>query len=278
MTHLDELDYKFEVIIVENGSTDATPKFIDLLLKSYIQLRAIELPEACLGRALREGFLAAKGKKIIYFPIDFSIPLEFIDKSIVLLDENDIVVGSKRVKSELDKRSLTRRLSSKAFHRLAKLLLGTTLSDTTCVKAYRRDILQHIIDLAPYRSAIYETELLVKAEKIGYKLIEIPVSVVDYRRSREKLMRKILYKFQDLISVKINMISIIIGIFLGLMGLTIIPLMFLRFLLTKTILIDPYLVITAIIILLSGIQLTFFGILSSLILKMREEINGKNIL
>ena len=95
--YLDENLDQYEIILVENGSSDNTETVAAQLCAEYPQVRSFSLPEPCLGEALKTGVINARFEKIVYYPIDLSVNLDFIETSVKLLDRNDIVVGSKRL-------------------------------------------------------------------------------------------------------------------------------------------------------------------------------------
>jgi hypothetical protein len=97
-------------------SEDETPQIAKSLAKEFDSVVSLSLPEACLAEALKLGVQAARGEKIVYFPIDLSVDLGFIPESVRLLEVFDAVVGSKRLASDLDRRPFARRLTSRAYH------------------------------------------------------------------------------------------------------------------------------------------------------------------
>src|SRR5437879_3567686 len=92
-------DEPFEVIVCENGSTDRTPEVARSLEAQYPVIRVLRAPDADYGRALREGFLAARGEVVANFDVDY-IDLEFLRAALALLASPDgpaMVVASKRI-------------------------------------------------------------------------------------------------------------------------------------------------------------------------------------
>ena len=88
----------FELLIIENGSTDGTSAIADSLATSFPEVRAEHRPTADYGRALRAGLLSARGEVVVNFDTDF-FDLDFLDAAVARVDEPNgpaIVVGSKR--------------------------------------------------------------------------------------------------------------------------------------------------------------------------------------
>jgi glycosyltransferase involved in cell wall biosynthesis len=270
---LRSLAEDFEIILVENGSVDDTHGIAEALAERYREVKLLTLPEAGLGEALKLGFKKALGEKIVYFPMDLSVEPEFITQSLRLLEEYDIVVGSKRLGSGLDGRPLSRRLASMAFHGLVRGLSGTFLSDTTCAKAYRGSRVRGLLDLVPSGSRVFETELLLEAEKKGLRIKEVPVRVVERRRSRQPLGAKVMSKLEDLLSSKLDVLAIAIGVPVFASGIIwLIILAASKLVSSQAGFINPYSFLASMLLVISGFQIVFFGLLANLILQMRREM------
>ncbi len=272
---MKSLGQPFEMIIVENGSVDDTPIVAEALSTRFRDIRCLTLPDASLGEALKLGMTSATGDKVLYYPLDLSVDLTFIPKSVRLLDDYDLVVASKRRGD--DRRPLMRRVASIVYHRLVKILYGTQLSDTTCAKAYRRTAVNGLLDGLTGESRVFETELLVEAEKRGMRIAELPVSVVEKRSSREKLSKKVETKLEDLISAKLDRVSLLSGAQLMLAGFAWLAILGFEKLASPLAgFINPYSFIAAVVLLLGGFQITTFGLLSRLMLQVRGEVARAN--
>lgn len=263
-----------EIVICENGSSDETAEITAELADEFEDIEFLTLSEPNLAEALKEGFKAARGEKVVYFPIDLSINLDFIPTSVRLLNDFDVVIGSKRLAADLDQRSLMRRVSSRAYHGMVRRFFGVELTDTTCVKAYRRDKILSIIDRVPTTSRIFETELIVEAQREGFNIVEFPVSVEEHRPSRERLGQKIQGKLEDLLSARLDLISLYVGVplfvggFLAILYLTLEKLLFA----SRGGFINPYSFLLSMLLVISGFQIVTFGLLTNLILQIRREV------
>jgi hypothetical protein len=205
--------------------------------------------------------------------MDLSVEPEFITQSLRLLDEYDIVVGSKRLGSGLDGRPLSRRLASMAFHGLVRGLSGTSLSDTTCAKAYRGSLVRGLLDLVPSGSRVFETELLLEAEKKGLRIKEVPVRVVERRRSRQPLGAKVRSKLEDLLSSRLDVLALAIGVPVFASGMIwLIILAASKLISSEAGFLNPYSFLASMLLVISGFQIIFFGLLANLILQMRREV------
>jgi glycosyltransferase involved in cell wall biosynthesis len=274
MQYANGITDNYEILICENGSVDNTLHIAKKLAKNYANISFISLPFASLGTAIKKGICASKYGKTISFPLDLSVNLSFIDESIKLLEEYDVVTGSKRLSRGLDGRSIIRTVPSHIYHFLVRKFFSLSLSDTTCVKGFRKDAISKLLNRIPGSSNIFETELLIEAEKEGYKIKEIPVVVKEFRRSREGLFKKIGRKLEDLLSIRLDMISLVIGASLFVMGSIIMfYLIFEKVFITQEAgFLDPYSFLVSMLLIISGFQLLIFGLSAALLLQIRKEM------
>lgn len=182
----------FEVIIAENGSSDDTFREAEQLAAEFPEVSVLTWPHPDYGLALRQGFLAATGDTVVNMDVDF-VDLEFMDRAIGLLDSGGlaIVVGSKRTAGAEDRRSLARRVITAGFSLVLKLGFGLKISDTHGIKALRRAPLNPLVEACRFGKDLFDTELVIRAERAGLGVAEIPVVVTDTRPPRTSIARRI---------------------------------------------------------------------------------------
>lgn len=184
---------QFEVVIVENGSTDATLRKARVLEAEIPEVNVISLPHADYGRALRAGLLAAEGDLVFNFDVDY-FDLEFLADAAILLSgpaAPAIVVGSKRSPGAVDRRSFARRFVTAAFSLALRLLFRLRVSDTHGMKGLRREPVLPLAERCRFGTDLFDTELILRAERAGLPLDEIPVEVMERRPSRTPIVRRI---------------------------------------------------------------------------------------
>jgi glycosyltransferase involved in cell wall biosynthesis len=186
-----ELD--FEIIVVENGSTDGTLELARQLVDDHPELRVESLPTADYGAALRHGLLQARGDAVVNFDTDY-YDLDFLDESLArLLGANGpaVVVGSKRARGSDDTRSLPRRLVTAVFSTILRVGYGLKVSDTHGMKAMRRAAVVDLARACVLGRDLFDTELILRVERAGLATDEIPVAVEERRPARTPIMRRV---------------------------------------------------------------------------------------
>lgn len=182
----------FEVIVAENGSVDSTADEARRLAEGYDTVTVLNLGVADYGRALREGFLRSRGDIVVNFDVDL-VNLGFLDRAVALLQESGaaIVIGSKRSPGADDRRGPGRRLITAAFSTVLRVGFGLRTSDTHGLKAMRRAPLAGLVEECRFGKDIFDTELILRAERAGLRVEEIPVTVTDTRPPRTPIARRI---------------------------------------------------------------------------------------
>ncbi len=183
----------FEIVIVENGSSDGTADLAGRLAGEVPGVRALSLAEADYGRALRAGLLAAAGEVVVNFDVDFC-DLGFLDRAVPLVlapGGPAVVVGSKRSVGSADTRPWPRRFVTGVFSTALKVGFGLSVSDTHGVKALRRAALAPLAERSRFGQDLFDTELILRAERAGLGSAEIPVEVIEKRPARSSMLGRI---------------------------------------------------------------------------------------
>ncbi|MBO0731184.1 MAG: glycosyltransferase family 2 protein, partial [Acidimicrobiaceae bacterium] len=182
----------FELLVSENGSSDGTAAEAQRLRCAHPEIRVLSSPVADYGRALREGFSAARGAYVVNFDVDF-VDLEFLDPAVAMLEAGEaaIVVGSKRGAGAADQRSWGRKLVTAVYTALLQRGFGLGVSDTHGLKALHRAEVAGIVAACRFGADIFDSELVIRAERAGLAVRELPVSVADQRPPRSSIISRI---------------------------------------------------------------------------------------
>jgi glycosyltransferase AglD len=183
---------EFEIVVVENGSTDGTAAEGAALAETFAEVHVLRSPTADYGRALKSGFRAARGDIVVNFDVDL-VDLGFLDSAVAAIERTDavIVVGSKRTAGAEDQRGAGRRLVTAVFALILRLGFGLRISDTHGLKALQRAPLVDLVEDCQFGADIFDTELILRAERAGLKVEEIPVVVREQRAPRTPIAGRI---------------------------------------------------------------------------------------
>ena len=182
----------FEVLIVENGSVDATPVLAHGLARRHGEVSLLELRRADYGLALAAGIASAKGEHICCFDVDL-YDLRFLDAALALVHRTGVgvVLGSKRAAGSADRRPLARRVLSWGFSGLCRRVLGMRASDAHGMKLLVRSEVGPLLRRCRSRGSVFDVELVVRAERAGIGVAELPVCVTERRPARLAAWRRV---------------------------------------------------------------------------------------
>jgi glycosyltransferase involved in cell wall biosynthesis len=195
----------FELIVVENGSLDSTPDVVERLAHEAPEVVARRLPRADYGLALRTGLFAATGDVVVNFDVDYT-DLGFLDAVLRRFGEPDppaIIVGSKRAPGSQDRRSRIRRVVTWGFALVLRVGFGLRRTDTHGMKAMDRELILPIARASRCDGELFDTELILRAERAGLRVEELPVTVNERRPSRSSITRRALRTLVGLVRLRV---------------------------------------------------------------------------
>jgi len=173
-----QLDY--EVVLVNDGSSDATKAFCDAIVNRSPPVRLISYPvNRGKGYAVKTGVLDALGEYIIFTDADLAVPVQFIGTCLKKLEAGaPIVIGSRHLRKSSFKvrEDPLRQFLGEVFRRFAQLSLGLKVSDITCgLKGFEKKAAFEIFSRSKIDRWGYDAEIIFLAQKLGYRIGEIPV-------------------------------------------------------------------------------------------------------
>jgi glycosyltransferase involved in cell wall biosynthesis len=186
-------DEPFEILVVENGSTDGTLDLAQRLAAENGSVRALHRPAPDYGDALRAGLLDARGDVVVNFDVDY-YDLEFLTQAVERVRSAagpSIVVASKRSEGARDERPLRRRLVTMTFSTLLHLGFGLGVSDTHGMKAMRRADVVGLAEECRFGIDLFDTELILRAERAGLAVAELPAHVEERRPARTSIWARV---------------------------------------------------------------------------------------
>ncbi len=189
---LAPLGWSYELILAENGSKDRTIEIAQELSQRFPQVTYFSSSEANYGAALRQGILRARGQLVMCDEIDLC-DTDFHKRAKEILDRGaaDMVIGSKLLSGASDERPLMRHAGSLVINGMLRVALGFKGTDTHGLKAFRRAALLPVVNACIVDKDLFASELVIRAERAGIPIQEIPVRVLEMRPPSIHLFRRV---------------------------------------------------------------------------------------
>lgn len=170
----------FELLLVENGSTDQTALLSHRLADRVAEIRVITLPKGDYGLALKEGILQAQHDIVVIFNIEFW-SIEFVRIAMAALQSRSLVIGSKSAPGAHDTRPFARRLVTQSYNQILRWIWGFDGTDTHGMKAFWRDRLLPTVSQCVTGGFVFDTELVLRAQRRGLSKLELPTDAEEKR-------------------------------------------------------------------------------------------------
>jgi dolichyl-phosphate beta-glucosyltransferase len=183
---LNEQDYSYEIIVVDDGSRDST---VNVAKKVSEKVRVISLKQNLgKGAAVRTGMLNASGDFRFFSDADFSTPINELNKLLYRLENGaDICIGSRAIDPTMIKthQPIYRELMGKTFNKIVQLLLIKGIKDTQCgFKGFTKKASDIIFPLTKINGFSFDVEILYLAKKNKLKIEQEPVLWFNDQRSK----------------------------------------------------------------------------------------------
>ncbi len=202
-------DWDAEVLVVNDGSSDSTAAIVQQWMAHHERLHLVENDgNRGKGYSVRNGLLQAAGEIVMFTDADLSAPMEEAERLIQALEAGaDVALGSRW----LDKQKQTlhqplyRRFFGRCFNGVTRTVMGLPFKDTQCgFKAFRRDAAQTIFRLQTIERWGFDPEILFIARKLGYRIVEVPVTWGHDERSRISYLKDGMKMLEEMAEIRAN--------------------------------------------------------------------------
>lgn len=200
LAHLEKRDESFEILVVDDGSADATTE----IARGFVArgVRPLRLAQnRGKGAALRHGVLASRGVRVLLTDADLSTPIEDLERLEPHLDEAPVVVGSRAVAdSRVTRRQpFYREAMGKTFNRIVQAVAVSGIRDTQCgFKLLDGEIARDLFERSVTAGFAYDVELIWLARRLGHRVVEIGVRWENSPSSRVHPLRDPLHMLLEI--------------------------------------------------------------------------------
>lgn len=198
----------YEVIFSDDGSLDGSRRIVDDFAASHLSFRTVGYEKnRGKGCAVRTGVLAANGDIVVCTDCDLAYGLEVVGRAMKIFADDkstELVIGSRRLaKDGYEGYTFIRKLASKTYLKCLAIAAGFRLSDSQCgFKCYRADAGKRIFEGCEVDGFAFDFEALIRAQKFGMKITEMPVKVINHRESKVHVFSDSIKMLRDIAKIK----------------------------------------------------------------------------
>lgn len=206
LNYFNKQNYKFEVIVVNDGSKDETLNQIKNINNKNLKIVSYKANKG-KGYAIKTGVSVAKGNYILFTDVDLSTPLDQIEKFIPFFNKKDIIIGTRKNNKALllKRQPIIREYLGKAFTFLSQKTLSVAVSDFTCgFKCFSKKAAQDIFPKMQINRWGFDSEILYIAKIKDYDIHEVPVTWKNDSQTKVKFPQDIINSLKELIQIRLN--------------------------------------------------------------------------
>ncbi len=198
-----------EVIVVNDGSTDATADVVRSFARSAPEIRLVENPgNRGKGYSVRAGMLQARGKVALFTDSDLSAPIEEAERLFAAIEQGAaIAIGSRWLEKnrQTQRQPLYRQIFGRCFNAVTRAVMRLPFADTQCgLKAFTHEAAQTVFQLQTIERWGFDPEILFIALKRGLRVVEVPVSWAHDERTRMSYLKDGFKMLQEIAQIRWN--------------------------------------------------------------------------
>lgn len=199
----------YQIIVADDGSTDRTKEIVYSLSVKYnsvpIKFISHNIHKG-KGFAVNIGMKEASGEYSLFLDADLSTDISEIEKFVPYIQQGkDVIIGTRRTKgSKVEiRQSFIREFMGRVFTWLSNFILGTSITDFTCgFKCFSKKAKEQIFSLQKITGWSYDAEILFLANRLGYKVYEVPIIWKNDPTTKVNLFRDTIYSFIELLKIR----------------------------------------------------------------------------
>lgn len=199
------LPYDWRIVVADNASTDATLQVAKTIADDNRRVNVLHLDQKGRGRALKAAWLGSDADVLSYMDVDLSTDIRAYPALVRAIAEQgyDLSTGSRLARGSRTTRGVKRDVISRTYNVIIKAGFRTKFSDAQCgFKAIARNAAQKLLPRVENNEWFFDTELLILAERRGYRIKDIPVRWVDDPDSRVDVPKTVMEDLRGLWRLK----------------------------------------------------------------------------
>jgi len=207
--YLDGRGEPYEILVVSDGSTDATEGIVQRFAQTHPQVKLFAYqPNRGKGYAVRYGILRAQGERILFSDADLATPIEELEKLEPYLERGyPVAIGSRPLRESqlVVRQPFYREMAGRAFNKVVQVLAVRGIHDTQCgFKLFTRDAAHAIFSRCRLNGFSFDFEALFYAQRLGYEIAEVPIRWMHQEGSKVRLLRDGLRMLRDLVWLRLS--------------------------------------------------------------------------